>query len=174
MFKELNILRVFFENSSREFGVREIARLLKISPATASKELKELSRKGILIGRKDRIFLMYKANLDAEHYKDLKLFYNIRKIKESGLVDALNRFYAKPAILLFGSASSGEDTEDSDFDLLIVSEKTKDFTEKQKFEKNLNRKLQIFVVKKISDLKNEHLVNNVLNGLVLQGRIKWI
>ena len=104
----------------------------------------------------------------------MKLFYNIRKIKESGLVDALNRFYAKPAILLFGSASSGEDTEDSDFDLLIVSEKTKDFTEKQKFEKNLNRKLQIFVVKKISDLKNEHLVNNVLNGLVLQGRIKWI
>ena len=26
----------------------------------------------------------------------------------------------------------------------------------------------------IKDLKNEHLINNVLNGIVIQGELKWI
>ena len=35
MFKELNILKVFFESPNKEFNVREIARIVKIAPAQA-------------------------------------------------------------------------------------------------------------------------------------------
>lgn len=174
MFKELNILKLFFENPNKEFNVREVARLLKISPATASKKLKRLAKANILKKRKERILTLYKANLDNDFYRDLKIFYNIRKIKESGFLNALNKFYLKPVVILFGSCAYGIDTETSDFDLLIISEKTVKFPNIQKFEKKLNRKIQLFIVKEIKELKNKHLINNILNGIVLQGKIKWI
>lgn len=174
MFKELNIIRIFFDYPTREFNVREVARILKIAPATASKELKGLAKLGLLKERKERILKLYSANLESGYYRDLKLFYNVRKIKDSGLLDGLNKFYLKPATVLFGSASHGTDTETSDFDLFVVSEKTTAFPEKEKFEKKLKRRLQLFVVRDIRELNNEHLINNVLNGIVLQGEIKWI
>ena len=66
------------------------------------------------------------------------------------------------------------DTETSDIDLVVISEKTADFPEQKKFETKLNREIQIFAVKDIKDLRNEHLINNVMNGIVIQGEIKWI
>ena len=174
MFKKFIILKLFFEEPSMEFSVRELARIIKIAPATASKELKKFSKEGILKERKERIFNLYKSNLENDYYKDLKAFYNLRKIKDSGFLDALNKFYLKPTIILFGSASSGLDIENSDFDFLIISEKTKEFTDLSKYEKKLKRKIQIFVVKNIKDLKNKHLINNVLNGINIQGEVKWI
>ena len=174
MFKKLNILKIFFEEPTREFNVREVARILKIAPATASKELKELVKQSILKETKQKIFNLYKANLESDFYRDLKIYYNLRKIKDSGLLEALNKFYLKPTIVLFGSVASGLDTETSDFDLLIISEKIKEFPESRKFEKKLNRKLQIFVVENIKELKNKHLINNIINGITLQGKIKWI
>jgi len=174
MFKELNIIKIFFESPTKEFNVREVGRILKIAPATASTKLKILVREKILKERRERNLLLYKANLESDTYLDLKKFYNIKKIKDSGLIESLNKFYLKPTIALFGSASNGLDTEDSDIDLLIISEKNTEFQDKETFEKKLNRKLQLFIVKEIRNLKNEHLMNNVLNGIILQGKIKWI
>ena len=59
MFKNMNTIRIFLENPSREFNVRELARILKISPATASKNLQELEKKGILKKRKERMLKLY-------------------------------------------------------------------------------------------------------------------
>lgn len=174
MFKKLNILKLFFEEPTREFNVREVARLLNISPATASKELKLLAKENLLKERKERIFNFYKANLEDDFYRDLKIFYNVRKIKESGFLEELNKFYLKPTIVLFGSSAYGLDTETSDFDILIISEKTKEFQNIEKFEEKMRRKIQLLVVKDIRDLKNERLINNVLNGMLIQGKIKWI
>ena len=173
MFKKLNIIKIFLEEPGREFNVREIARILKISPATASKDLGNFVKHGLLKLRKERIFHLYRANTENDYYKDFKIFYNIKKIKDSGLIDALNEYYLKPAIVLFGSASKGEDTETSDIDLVIVSEKTKEFPKLKKFEQKIRKKIQLFRVKNIKGLRNKHLVNNVLNGIVLQGRLKW-
>ena len=173
MFEIFEILRIFFEEPSREFNVREASRILKISPATASKELKELAKENFLKERKERVFILYKANLESNEYRELKVYYNVKKLKESGLIDALNIFYLKPTIVLFGSAARGLDTETSDFDLLIISEKT-DSLDTKRFEEKINRKLQLMVVGDVKELKNEYLINNVLNGIVVQGNVKWI
>ncbi len=174
MLKELNILKSFFEEPIREFNVREMARIIRISPATASKDLKSLMKSGILKGRKERTATLYRANLESDLYRDLKVFYNVRKIRESGLLEALDSFYLKPAVVLFGSAAFGMDTETSDFDLVVVSENTKEFRDLKNFEQRIKREIQLFVVNEIKDLRNGHLINNVLNGVVIQGRIKWI
>lgn len=174
MFKELNTLKIFFEEPNREFNVREAARILKISPANASNQMKSFAKMGILKERRDRILNLYKADLEEDSYRDLKIFYNLRKIRDSGLLDALNKFYLKPTIVLFGSVVTGLDTETSDFDLLVISEKTDQFKDREIFEKKINRKLQIFVVNNVKNLKNLHLINNVLNGITIQGKLKWI
>lgn len=174
MFKKINILRFFFDEPTREFNIREMARISKIAPATASKDLKLLMEENLLSLREERGFKLYKANIENDTYLDAKKLYSIRKIKESGLINELNKFYLKPVIVLFGSCASGMDTETSDVDLLVISENNKDFPSLKKFEKKLGKKLQIFVVKNIDKLKNKHLINNILNGTNIQGKIKWI
>jgi len=173
MFKNVNILKLFFERPSRRFNVREVARLVKISPATASKKLRSLAKAGILKQERERMLLFYRANLESDLYQDMKLFYNIRKIRESGLLDELNKFYFKPTVVLFGSASKGLDTESSDLDLLILSEKKVGFPQKEKFEKKLGKSLQLFVFKTIKKIKNKELINSIINGVVLQGELRW-
>lgn len=75
---------------------------------------------------------------------------------------------------MFGSASNGKDTGTSDLDLVVISEKTKEFPKLKDFERKIRRKVQLFRVKNIKELRNKHLMNNVLNGIVLHGRLKWI
>src|SRR3989344_658309 len=173
MFKELNILKLFFEEPGREFNVREVARLAKTAPATASAKLKEFEKNSILKHRKERMLGLYKAALESASYRDLKVYYSIRKIRESGLIESFNEFYIKPTIILFGSCSKGIDTETSDMDIVIISEKTKEFPGRGEYGKKLNREIKIFAVKSLKELRNEHLVSNVLNGIVLEGEMIW-
>ncbi|MCD6547731.1 MAG: nucleotidyltransferase domain-containing protein [Nanoarchaeota archaeon] len=173
MLENINIAKIFLTYPTREFNVREIARMSKVSPPTASKILNKLKRKGFLKVRKERIMKLYSANLESNLYRDTKVYFNIRTLRESGLISFLNTFYLKPTIVLFGSAARGMDTETSDFDLLIISER-KEVAEIKKFEKKIKRSIQLFVVDKISSIKNKHLINNIVNGITIQGEIKWI
>jgi predicted nucleotidyltransferase len=171
MFNEFNTLKLFFDEPNREFNVREVARLLKVSPPTVSTRLKGFAKVGVLKYRKERMLDLYKANLDSEDYINLKVFYLVKGLKDVGLMDYLNKVYLKPVIVLFGSGADGLDTEMSDVDLLIVSEKTK-VVDCKKFERKLKRKVHLVVVENLKKLKNEHLLNNVLNGVRVQGRLE--
>lgn len=174
MFKEMNVIKVFFENPLKEYSVRELARLVKIAPATASKNLKLAKELNLLKYRKEHNIDLYSANIENTYYRDLKVYYTIRKIRESGLIETLNIEYIKPTIILFGSASIGTDVSDSDIDLVLISEKTIEFKKRVDYEKKLGKELHLIIVKNLKEIKNIHLINNVLNGIVLQGEIKWI
>jgi predicted nucleotidyltransferase len=173
MFKELNILKPFLEEPLREYNVREVAKILKVSPATASKKLRGFARESVLVHRKERNLDLYRANLEGDSYLDIKIYYNVRKVRDSGIIEGLNDFYMKPAVVLFGSASSGLDTQESDFDFLIISEKT-GICDMKRHERKLNRGIQLFVYKNTRQIKNRHLANSMMNGIVLQGDIEWI
>ena len=173
MFNNLNILILFFQEPEREFNVREVARLIHSAPATVSKKLKQLNKEKILKMRSERGFDLYSADFESDSYRDLKVYYNINRLRASGIIDGLNEYYLKPTIVLFGSAAIGLDAKSSDIDMLIISEKTKRM-DTSKYEKIVKKHIQLFCVKEIKELKNEHLINNVLNGITLQGKLKWI
>ena len=173
MFKEINMLKLFFEEPTREFNAREVARIAKTAPATASSKLKEFAKQSILKHRKERMLDLYKADLESSPYRDLKLYYIIRKLRESGLIESLKEFYLKPVIILFGSCSKGIDTETSDIDIAVISEKTKEFPSREEYGKKLKREIQLFAVKSLKELRNEHLISNVLNGIILEGELIW-
>ena len=170
----MNIMKIFFESPAKEFGVREVGRKAKISPATASKYLKRFSKEKILLRRKEHNLELFRADIESDSYRDIKLYYTIRKLRNSGLLRSLDEFYIKPAVVLFGSASFGTDTETSDIDIVVISERKDEFPEKGKFEKKFGKEIQMFAVSDLRELKNEHLINSVLNGIVIQGEIRWI
>ena len=172
MFKELNDLRIFFEKPNERFHLRQIARFLKRSPATIKKHLKRFVKIGILNVKKERGMEFYYSNVENSYYKEWKRIYNRFKIIESGLFDFLKKEFNLPVIILFGSYERGEDDENSDVDIFILTE-TKKRIDLSRYEKKLNRPIQLLVMNKKEFQKakkeNLELINSIINGSVLFG-----
>ena len=169
----VNILKYFIEEPEREFHIRELARLTKKSPTTISKYLKNYKKRKILISKERFNHVLYKANTENRAYKDIKLWYNLKKIRKSGLIDYLIEEYNYPeAIILFGSFKKAENIPKSDIDLLIITPLKKRIN-LEKFEKRLNHEIQLFIHSSkeidIMKTKNKELLNSFINGLVLEG-----
>ena len=116
---------------------------------------------------------LFRANLSSEEYKDIKIYYNIKRLRDVGLIKGLNKHFLKPTIILFGSASFGNDTSSSDYDLCILSEVSEEF-DKSNYEEKLGRKIQLFLFNSFSKEEIVPLVNSILSGKTLQGEVKWI
>ncbi len=168
-----NLLEYFIKEPEREFHIRELAKLTKRSPTTVSKYLIKFKKDKILNSKKKFNHLFFKANIENPIFKDLKLFYNIKKLRESGLVDHLIEEFNHPeAIILFGSFRKAEDFPKSDIDMLVITSLKKEIN-LIKFEKILGHKIQLFLHsnKEIDNMKvkNKELLNTWANGLVLNG-----
>lgn len=173
---DTDLLKLFFEDPQREFHLREFARIQKISPTTAGKFLENLRKDNYLLKRKERGHLLYRANTDSVEYKNLKVFYNISKINDSGLVDFLVEYFNYPeAIVLFGSYAKAENTPKSDIDIFVLSEFKKE-SDVSRFEKALKCKIQLFSANrtKFNQMAKEskELLNNILNGRILYGYLE--
>lgn len=171
-----NILKYFFEEPNRWYHVREAARLIKLNPTTISKYLNNLTKENILIKKLERKHLLFKANTESEEFRDLKKYYNIRLIKKSGLINYINKELHYPeAIIIFGSYAKSENDKDSDLDIFIISN-TKKKLDLQKYEKVFQKEIQMFLhtPEEFKDLQrnNKHLINNVLNGIIIKGYLE--
>lgn len=168
MLNIINDLKLFFEDNYKRINVREYSRIMKISPPTASKILFEYHKQELLLIEKDRNYLFYYADRNSKIFTDLSRIY--WKLKLGSLVNYLNKNLTSPTIILFGSLSKAEAKIDSDIDICILDHK-KDF-DIAKFESNLKRKVQLFFFITLEDIKNKELKNNIINGYILEGRLK--
>jgi len=82
MLKIINDLGPFFKDYTRKINVREYARLVGISPPTASKLLCEYEKEGLLIKEEFRNFIFYSANSKSLDFKDLERVYLREKSKQ--------------------------------------------------------------------------------------------
>ncbi len=169
MYEYLNNLRIFFEEPGREVHIRGYAKILNKSPATSLKYLNDFAKKGLLIKRKERMHVLYKANFDNDDFIALKSHYSLNKIKKSGVIDFLvDSFNLPEAIFLFGSYADCTNDKHSDIDLCVITSVKKD-VDLTIFEKKLKAKIQLFVFSKQELKKNKELTNNIINGKKLYG-----
>jgi len=167
------ILEMFFDNPlpTGGFQLREISRKTNIAPKSVKNYLIELEKEKLIITKVHRIhdYPLYYANRDNENFKLLKKLNNILNINQSGLVDYLYDTCMPEAIILFGSASKGEDIQESDIDLFILSKEIN--LDLSKYEKRLNRKINIFFQNNFGKLSKE-FKNSLINGIILRGYLK--
>ncbi len=168
-----NIMELFVEDSYRKFNVREVARLVKMSPSTASKYLNNAVKAHLLKMEKSRNFILFSADLESQEFRDMKICSNTQKIRDSGVIGFIEKELNYPeAIMLFGSYAKGENRKDSDIDLFILSESGEKLDLKS-FEIKLETEIQVFrhCRKEMERMKvkNKELLNNVLNGIKLSG-----
>ncbi len=130
----LKTMQYFLENTYKEVYLRELAKILRISPFAVKKYASLLLKEGLIIEERKAHLLYFKANIHNQFYKQLKISWNIQRILKVNLLQNIqNNFTAISSIVLFGSVAKGEDDEKSDIDLLIIGKaKHSDFSECEK------------------------------------------
>lgn len=170
----LTILRPFFEEPNRKFSIRELSRILKINHTTVRQYLNKFSKEGFLSSKKEGLYSFYQLILTKKAL-NLKLYYNLEKIRESGVIQDLEKSFDFPIIVLFGSYASAMDNKTSDIDICLISNIEKEFLT-EKYEKKLNRKISLHKFTKNSwdraKKSNTNLINNICNGIVLSGELE--
>ena len=158
----------FLLNPTTRLRVRQIERELKVPLPSVIRYTKELETEGILQKVVISGVIFFMANRASPLFLQEKKIFNLRNVYNSGLIDFLVREYSNPTIILFGSYARGEDIESSDMDIYLESSQS---TRKDIgiFEKGLHRKIELFIYKKISFIKNKELANNIINGITLHG-----
>lgn len=168
MLEIINNLEPFFKDNYRRINIREYARIRKISPPYASKLLKMFEKENLLTKEKERNYIYYVTNKHSQTFIQLSRMYWQILFKKIGLIDYLEKELINPIIILFGSFSKAEIKEGSDIDITIFTISKKKIN-LEKFEKKLDRKIQLFVFNKREDIKNRELLNDILNGFILSG-----
>ena len=170
---KLTIMKHFFEDPNRRYSIRELARILKINHTTIRQHLNKLVKEDYLSTKKQGLYSFYQLLLNKKTL-NLKLYHNLEKIRESSLVEDLEKAYDLPVIVLFGSYASAMDGMASDIDICLISNVKKKFPT-EKYEKRLNRKISMHKFNKNSWEKskktNPNLLNNICNGIVLSGEL---
>jgi len=160
------VLDAFFDNPTKEFHARELSRKTGLSIFSVLEAIKKLSKEGLISAQKKGNMKIVKASYSDVFIRS-KRIRNLEKVYDSKIIEYLSEAYEKPeAIILFGSYSRGDDIENSDVDIAIITKDHKNLNT-EKFEKMLSRKISIHEIdlKKVS--KEFH--NNLINGIVLEG-----
>ena len=117
------VLALLFCNSDRSFHFREIARSSGTSPGAIQPELTRLVQTGLLLKRRIGNQVHYQANSSSPVFHEIKSL----MIKTAGLADvlgtALREFRDRISVaFIFGSLVKGNETPDSDVDIMIIGE----------------------------------------------------
>lgn len=163
------LLQEFFDYPRKNFQIRELSRRIGLAPVSVINNLKMLVKERLVVIVKDGLYPSYKANKDNKEFMILKKQNITHRIYKTGLVDFIDEKVRPDCIVLFGSASRGEDTEKSDLDFFIQANETE--LDLKHYEKLLNRKINALFEADIKKISKE-LLNNIINGEVLYGYLK--
>lgn len=143
----LQILSLFTNDFKSEYYVREVKRLLKISPRTAQLILEDLEDKGIIISKIRGKIKTFKLNpseftkkylVFVEQYKAIAFLEKKLLIKE--VIEKITPFI-KGIGIIFGSYVKGLEKKGSDLDIFIAGSYDND--EINKVSKNLGIEISI-------------------------------
>lgn len=173
------IFRLLCIKAGNQLNQREIAKILRVSPTAISKSLTILEKEGLIFVKKigNINLLSIGFNRDNQKAVNLKRIENLKILYELELPSFLTDNFPGCTIILFGSYSRGEDVNladldgsKSDIDIAVIGRKEKKI-DLDNFEKYLEREININFYTSFKEI-NEHLKNNILNGIILGGGVE--
>ena len=119
---QFKVLRLFIESPHTNYYLRETARILKMDPMTVKRSLDILVKDKLLIKFEEKNRILYQANMENTSLRYLKISYNLSLLKEKKLVDfIISKMKSVTSIMLFGSFAKGENDNNSDIDIVVIS-----------------------------------------------------
>ena len=144
------ILAHFLANPNTSFHIKQLARILNVSPASVSSAVKSFEEDGLLSKEEKGLAHIYKLNFDNGIVEPLKKAYGIAfvlssKPKEKFLEIDSNII----SLVLFGSFAEGSFDERSDIDFLIVTSARKEMFIKaaKRLEEELEKEVSLSILK---------------------------
>ena len=172
----LQVLSLFTNDFNREYYVREVEKLLKISPRTAQLILEDLEDKGIIESKTKGKIKTFKLNSSkftqrylafVEQYKAIAFLEKKLLIKE--IIEKITP-HIKGIGIIFGSYVKGLEKEGSDLDIFIAGSYNND--EIKRVSKNLGIEISI----KCYPLKtfDKNLTKDILLKEVLKNHVVFL
>jgi predicted nucleotidyltransferase len=160
----LKTLEIFFKEPTEIHFIKEISKKTKIAPTSIRNNIKHLLKEKLIIPKESKPFSGYIANRENKQFIFAKRSYNLSSLEKLKYYLEENLF--PKLLILFGSYSIGEDIENSDIDIFILS-KTKKIN-LSKFEKELEKEINLLITDKLNKLEKP-ILNKIYNGIVLSG-----
>ena len=123
---ELSVLTLFTKGYDKEYYIREVTRMLKVSPRTALLTLAKLEKRSILeskIKGKIKLYSIRKSGLSREFMVLTEQYKKVRFLEKNPLIrEILEKAdtFMKGTVIVFGTYAKGTQKEDSDLDLFIA------------------------------------------------------
>ena len=162
-----------FNYPNRKFHVRMLAEETGFSTTAVTSSIEELQHFRIITIEETDLTKDIKADMSSDAYTFYKTIFNLYRLKRYGFVDDLKARYAPEVIVLFGSFAKGEDIEESDIDICILSTKQNEFSQKdlEHYQKEFCRRINIHFLRSLKQSSAE-FKNALANGVVLYGYLK--
>jgi predicted nucleotidyltransferase len=163
----LTILAFLSRSPGKQYYLREITRITGASVGGCHKVLGELYKMRFVEKNKSGKNLYYKTNENHPAIKFFKVFVSLKEI---------NTFIEKikidcNKIILFGSCSTGDDTSESDIDLLVLTENPTKLKRQMKGKKINGRELKPIIISPHNFIKmknqNPALYKEITKGIEL-------
>ena len=172
----LQIISLFTNGFDREYYIREVEKLLKISPRTAQLILEDLENKGIIESRVKGKIKSYKLKINelskryltfAEQYKSIAFMGENLLVKEA--IEKISPFINGIGII-FGSYAKGTSNKESDLDIFVAGNYEKEEIKRV----SINLGIEISVKCYPLDIFEKNISRDILLKEILKNHIVFI
>ncbi|MEX0920167.1 MAG: nucleotidyltransferase domain-containing protein [Candidatus Pacearchaeota archaeon] len=163
----IRVLEVFFKEPTKVHFIREISRKIDLAQTSVRNHIKTMEKENLIEKKESKPFNGFVANRENEKFISYKQVYNLYSLIT--LKKEIAEKIGPKAIILFGSYQKGEDIEESDVDLVVISKIKKEIP-LGKYEKRLSRNIHITFVKDVNRA-DKNIRDNLKRGWILYGRI---
>jgi len=163
----------FYDYPINKIGLNDLSKIIKSSKSATKQVVEHLINMTFLNREVIGKAWLISANQKHFYFVSKKIPYNLMRVYESGVLDAIYKKIPSPrTIILFGSYRWGSDIETSDIDIAVEVIDNSEMKivqlgiiEKLGYRKNVSVNLHIFSRNKI----DSNLFSNIVNGIVLDG-----
>jgi predicted nucleotidyltransferase len=173
--KEEKVLRLFFENPTKEWHFEEIVKESNIARSKADGWLKLFVRDNMIRRVKKKGEMPYYiSNYDSSEYKNKKRLFALNELYKSGLLNHLDSLEKAKTVIIFGSFSRSDWYKDSDIDIFIYGDP--EGLKIADYELKLHKDIQLFICQNKEELAKlgEGLIRNIIKGNIIKGNLEFI
>jgi len=114
------LFRLYFSQTNRRYYLRELERLLDEPVGNIRRELLRWSKAGLFLREKVGNLAYYSLNKSFPLYEELRTIVSKTIGIEHILKEGLKAIESIGVAIIYGSVASGEDTGNSDIDVLLI------------------------------------------------------